>query len=133
MVAQIGRAIAKADGTRIEDDAQRIRVARDGSGRAIGTGAIVMHGAWAELKRMWVVPKARGRGVSKAIRAALEATALQQNVRCPRLETGVESHAALGLYARAGVRRRGPFGDYRANRLSVFMQKQLCESDAIDC
>ena len=105
----------------------RFLVARDSSGRALATGAIVLHGSWAELKRMWVVPDARGRGVSKAILAVLEATARQQNVRCLRLETGVENCAALGLYARAGFRRHGPFGDYRADPLSVFMQKDLCE------
>jgi putative acetyltransferase len=110
----------------------RFLVARGGSGRALGTGALVLHDTWAELKRMWVVPEARGRGVSKAILAALEATARRQNVQCLRLETGVESHAALGLYARAGFRRREPFGDYRADPLSVFMQKDLCETAAIN-
>jgi len=42
-----------------------------------------------------------------------------------RLETGVESHAALNLYTQAGFRKRGPFGDYREDPLSVFMEKEL--------
>jgi putative acetyltransferase len=41
------------------------------------------------------------------------------------LETGVENHAALDLYTRAGFKRCNPFGDYRADPLSVFMQKDL--------
>ncbi len=103
----------------------RFLVARGDGGRAVATGALVLHGSWAELKRMWVVPGARGRGVSKAMLAAIEATARQENVQLLRLETGVASEAALGLYAGAGFRRRGPFGDYREDPLSVFMEKPL--------
>lgn len=94
-------------------------------GRAVATGALVLHGDWAELKRMWVVPVARGRGVSKAMLAAIEAIARRERVKVLRLETGVASDAALGLYAGAGFRRREPFGDYRPDPLSVFMEKAL--------
>jgi putative acetyltransferase len=105
----------------------RFFVARDRSGRAVGTGALVLFGPWAELKRMWVVPDARGRGVSKAILVALEAEARSEHVTILKLETGVENLAALGLYTLAGFRLRGPFGDYRADPLSVFMEKRLSE------
>lgn len=37
----------------------------------------------------------------------------------------MENHAALGLYTRSGFKRRDPFGNYRADPLSVFMQKDL--------
>ncbi len=107
----------------------RFLVVRDGNGRAVGTGALALHGDWAELKRMWVIPEARNLGVSKLILSALEARARSEGVRMLRLETGVENHAALGLYARAGFQRRDPFGDYRADPLSVFMQKDLSNSD----
>src|SRR3982074_1128823 len=100
-------------------------VVRDGNGRAVGTGALALNGAWAELKRMWVIPEARRLGVSKIILAALEARARSEGVRPLRLETGVENLAALGLSTRAGFERRDPFGDYRADPLSVFMQKDL--------
>lgn len=106
----------------------RFFVARDPGGRAVATGALVLHGDWAELKRMWVVPDARGRGVSKAMLVAIEATAGNAEVRVLRLETGIASDAALGLYAQAGFQRRGPFGDYRPDPLSVFMEKQLSEA-----
>jgi putative acetyltransferase len=105
----------------------RFFVARSDDGRAVATGALVLHDGWAELKRMWVVPDARGLGVSKAMLAAIEAEARHANVRVLRLETGVVSHAALGLYARAGYLRRDPFGDYRLDPLSVFMEKKLSE------
>jgi putative acetyltransferase len=102
----------------------RFFVARE-DGRAVATGALVLHGSWGELKRMWVVPNARGSGVSRAVLAALEAAARRERVGVLRLETGVQSHAALGLYTRAGFLRRGPFGDYPADPLSVFMEKEL--------
>jgi putative acetyltransferase len=70
-------------------------------------------------------PKARGLGVSKLVLAALEARAGCEGVRTLRLETGVANLAALGLYARAGFERRDPFGDYSADPLSVFMEKNL--------
>ncbi|WP_428483888.1 GNAT family N-acetyltransferase [Rhodopila sp.] len=105
----------------------RFMVARDDRGRAVATGALVLHAAWAELKRMWVVADMRGRGVSKSVLRALVAEARRENVCTLRLETGVASHAALGLYANAGFARRGPFNGYRDDPLSVFMEMHLRE------
>jgi putative acetyltransferase len=106
----------------------RFLVVRDASGRAVGTGALALNGAWAELKRMWVIPEARRLGISGIIMAALEALARSEGVRTLKLETGVENHAALGLYMRAGFTRRDMFGDYRADPLSVFTEKDLGKS-----
>ncbi|WDD92488.1 GNAT family N-acetyltransferase [Burkholderia sp. FERM BP-3421] len=103
----------------------RFHVARDAHGHAIGTGALVLHGAWAEVKRIWVEPHTRGRSLSKAILHALEADARRHGVRVLRLETGIHSHAALRLYRTAGFVERPPFADYRPDRLSVFMEKHL--------
>jgi len=76
---------------------------------------------------MWVVPDVRGKGVSRIILEQLEATARDEGVRCLRLETGIENHAALALYERTGFTRCDPFGDYRPDPLSVFMEKVLGE------
>ena len=103
----------------------RFLVARDAGGRAVGTGALVLRGDWAELKAMWVIPEARGLGASKRMLAALEARARGERVRTLRLETGVDNHAALGLYARASFIPCDPFGDYLPDPLSVFMEKGL--------
>jgi putative acetyltransferase len=100
-------------------------VARDASGAALATGAVVLKGDWAELKRMWVEPQARGLGLSKAILARLEQQARAHGVRWLRLETGVDSHSALRLYGRAGFVVREPFAEYRPDPLSVFMEKDL--------
>ncbi|PLP60324.1 GNAT family N-acetyltransferase [Mesorhizobium loti] len=100
-------------------------VARDADGIAIATGALALNDGWAELKRMWVVPTARGKGLSKALLNDLEARARQAGVTWLRLETGIANHEALGLYERTGFVRIGPFGDYRPDPLSVFMEKRL--------
>ncbi|KQU76516.1 GCN5 family acetyltransferase [Aminobacter sp. DSM 101952] len=100
-------------------------VARDGQGTAVGTGAIALANGWAELKRMWVVPAARGKGLSKAILGDLESRARDAGHSLMRLETGIENYEALALYERTGFVRRGPFGDYREDPFSVFMEKRL--------
>lgn len=100
-------------------------VARDPNGRPLATGAIVLHGEWAEIKRMWIEEDARGRGLSKKVLNSLLEKAQNAGARSVLLETGVVSHAALGLYESAGFSRRGPFGDYQVDPLSVFMEKIL--------
>ncbi|MGI4862105.1 MAG: GNAT family N-acetyltransferase [Janthinobacterium lividum] len=101
------------------------QVARDPQGTALATGAVVIHGDWAELKRMWVEPPARCRGVSRAMLTSLAAATRARGVRWLRLETGVDSHAALTLYTKTGFVVREPFADYRADPLSVFMERDL--------
>lgn len=106
-------------------EAVRFVVARDQDGVAVGTGAIALDEGFAELKRMWVVPAARGKGLSSAILADLETRARDAGQSLMRLETGIDNREALALYERKGFVRRGPFGDYLEDPLSVFMEKQL--------
>jgi putative acetyltransferase len=100
-------------------------VARDDAGRAIGCGAIVLNPEFGELKRMYVSTRGRGQGVAKKLLALLESQAIGSGCKLLMLETGPYQHEALALYASAGYERRGPFGDYMNDPLSVFMQKQL--------
>ncbi len=100
-------------------------VARDDERVAIGCGAIVLFDDYGELKRMFVPPAQRGRGIAKAIITFLEGHAVQRNCPLLRLETGIHQPEALGLYARSGYARRGPYGDYPDDPLSVFMEKKL--------
>ena len=82
-------------------------------------------GHYAEIKRLFVVPRYRGRGLSRAIMRHLEAELAARGVDLLRLETGVRQPAALALYRKLGYRQRGPFGAYRPDPLSVFMEKRL--------
>ena len=94
--------------------------------RAAGCGAFVDRGgAYAEVKRMFVLPAFRGLGVGRRLLADLEALAWAAGLALARLEAGVLHPEALALYEGAGYRRRGPFGDYPDDPLSVFMEKRL--------
>lgn len=100
-------------------------VARDAAGVARGCGAIVIGAECGELKRMYVHPRLRGQGVGRALIEFLEAAAPQRGCTLIRLETGPYQPEALALYERMGYTRRGPFGQYTDDPLSVFMQKRI--------
>jgi GNAT superfamily N-acetyltransferase len=80
----------------------------------------------AEIKRMFVVSHARGRGFSGAILSApLENAARELGVRRLILETGPRQLPALALYRRAGFVPIQRFGEYVGSELSLCMAKEL--------
>jgi GNAT superfamily N-acetyltransferase len=100
-------------------------VARDGA-RAIGCGAIrLLDPTAAEVKRMYVEPDHRGRGVGRAVLSSLEATARDLGVRRLVLETGVHQDAAITLYRRAGFTQVDCWGEYATSPSSVCFEKNL--------
>lgn len=98
-------------------------VARNLDGAAVGCGAIVVTPEYGEVKRMFVHPSARGQGVAQRLLGMLETEALARGCRQFMLETGPSQPEAIGLYQRLGYSVRGPYGDYRDDPLSVFMEK----------
>jgi GNAT superfamily N-acetyltransferase len=88
-------------------------------------GGVELAGHHAELKRMFVLPAQRGRGLSRALIDRLEGVARAGGARVLRLETGVHQREALGLYERAGFRKIAPFPPYFEDPLSVCMEKIL--------
>ena len=93
---------------------------------AVGCGAVrLIDGGDAEIKRMYVVPAERGRGISRRILTALEDEARALGARRIVLETGVRQGAALGLYESAGYVRIEAFGEYVDSPHSVCMAKVL--------
>ncbi len=95
-------------------------------GIALGCGGYVrLDSMSAEMKRLFVVPDARGRGLATMLIAAIERAAAAEGVTSLFLETGVNSVEALGLYRRLGFVARPPFAAYRPDPLSVFMAKRL--------
>ena len=103
----------------------RFLVART-DGRAIGCAALVLGEAgYGEIKRMFVDESARSTGIGAALLQALEDTARKEGVRVLQLETGNVSHPALALYRRHFYAERGPFGSYKPDPYSVFMEKRI--------
>ena len=95
-------------------------------GRAIGCGALrLLDETTAEVKRMFVEPAQRGRGVGQEILDHLEAVAATLGARRLVLETGVFQEDAIGLYLRAGFSQVGCWGEYATAPTSVCYEKQL--------
>ncbi len=95
-------------------------------GRAVGCGAFVLgEDGRAEMKRMFVSPRARGKGVARALMMRLEIEAAREGVTLMRLETGIRQPEAIALYRKFGYVERGPFGSCKPDPLSLFMEKPL--------
>jgi GNAT superfamily N-acetyltransferase len=71
----------------------------------------------AEIKRMYVVPAARGRGIARALLGALEDAARALGYGVVRLDTGARQPHAMALYASAGYTE---IGDYNANPVAAY-------------
>jgi putative acetyltransferase len=97
----------------------------------LGFGAIAARGVdeagsdWAEVKRMYVAPAARGRRIGRLLLDRLLEHAQDQRIRVLRLETGDKQAEALSLYRSVGFAHRGPFGDYPDNESSIYMELRL--------
>jgi GNAT superfamily N-acetyltransferase len=71
-----------------------------------------------EVKRMYVVPSARGRRIAERLLVELERCAIALGYRRLVLETGTEQPEALRLYERLGWQPVEAFGHYAASPLS---------------
>ena len=92
---------------------------------ALGCVALVEEDGYAEIKRLYVDPKARGLGLAKKLMARLEADALDTGLGEVKLETGEKLAAAVALYKQLGYSVCGPFGPYEDHPASLFMEKTL--------
>lgn len=79
----------------------------------------------AELKRMYVAPKVRGRGLSWDVLRALEARARELGYRRLILETGLAQPAAIALYEAAGYEKVPSYGAYSCAPNSVCYARDL--------
>jgi GNAT superfamily N-acetyltransferase len=76
-----------------------------------------------EIKRMYVVPEARGRGVARVLLAALEDEARRLGYAIARLDTGRHQPRAQRMYERAGY---APIANFNANPFASFWgEKEL--------
>ena len=99
---------------------------RDDAERAVACGGIARFDAVrAEVKRMYVVPDARGRGLGRRVLAELEAHARHLGYAGLVLETGDRSAAALAIYESSGFERIDCWPPYDARSLSICLAKRL--------
>lgn len=79
----------------------------------------------AELKRVFVPPAFRHRGVARGMVAALEAWARELGYHTMILETGNLQHEAIALYAKLGYEQTPLFPPYVGMPASICMRKSL--------
>jgi len=95
-------------------------------GIAVGcVGALRTSTTDAEIKRLYVEQSQRGRGLGRALMVELERHAVSSGISTLRLETGIYQTESLQLYSALGYEPIPPFGEYRLDPLSVFMEKAL--------
>jgi putative acetyltransferase len=95
-------------------------------GKAIGCGAFREHAPeMIEIKRMYVVPSARKKGVASAILQELEKWATELSYKKMVLETGKRQPEAIQLYERNGYRHIPNFGSYVGVENSVCFEKNV--------
>jgi len=89
-----------------------------GAWRTLGDGR-------AEMKRVYVEPAFRRRGLAQALVEALEADAARAGIRSLELNSGPEQPEALALYALMGYTPVSGFGVYACHPQAVFLGKDL--------
>jgi putative acetyltransferase len=95
-----------------------------------GCGGVALFCDFAELKRLYVRPAARGKGIAEAILQRLTADATQAGLTLLRLETATLQTRALRFYRRCGFQPCGAFKSYAsmpplAIAASIFMEKTI--------
>lgn len=96
------------------------------AGRPVGCGALRrIDPTTGEIKRMYVAPSERGRGLGGRLLAELERRALALGLRRLVLETGERQPESIRVYERAGFGRIDRFGEYVDSPASVCMGKEL--------
>jgi GNAT superfamily N-acetyltransferase len=86
-------------------------VAFEGDRAVAGGGLRRLAAGVAEVKRMYVRPEARSRGLARELLTALEGTAVSLGYRVARLDTGPKQLHALALYRSAGYRDVPAYND----------------------
>jgi putative acetyltransferase len=94
-------------------------------GKAAGCAALMLKPDYGEVKSMFVDPGARGAKIGAKLLNRLEDEARLRHLPLLRLETGDELKAAQRLYLSHGFKLRGPFGDYKTDARSLYMEKLL--------
>jgi GNAT superfamily N-acetyltransferase len=94
--------------------------------QAVGCGAIKEFDKDSmEVKRMFVLPEYRGRGIAKKILAELETWAKAMSYQKTILETGKRQQEALQLYQKFGYKIIPNYGQYIGIENSVCFEKML--------
>ena len=82
-----------------------------------------------EVKRMYTLPEARGKGVASAILKTLENWASELGYTSTVLETGKRQVEAVNFYKKCGYISIAKYGQYKAMENSLCFEKKLLENE----
>ncbi|WP_235928892.1 GNAT family N-acetyltransferase [Marisediminicola senii] len=97
----------------------------DDAGEAVAHAALRRLAGRYEVKRVIVLPQARGAGVGRLMMAAIEEAARECGADSVILQTGDRQPDAVALYSRIGYRPIPVYEPYRAVTNSMCFEKQL--------
>jgi putative acetyltransferase len=101
------------------------------SGQPVGCSALRrFDDDTAEIKRMYVAPGGRRKGIARRILVELERHAREFGYCAIRLETGIRQPEAQRLYESLGYRRIDAFGPYIGNPTSICYERVLHDSNS---
>ena len=108
-----------------QDDLVDVVIAVE-DGVDLGHAALrALAGGGFEVKKVYVVPEARGRGVSRILMAAIEAVAREKGEQRILLQTGSKQVEAVALYESSGYEHVPEFAPYLGLENMVYMGKAL--------
>ena len=93
-------------------------------GTAAGCGGVQIFGDYGELKRMYIRPGHRGKGLARLLVDRLADHARDEGAHLLRLETGIYQTDAIRLYQGMGFYEIPPFGPYVLDPNSVFYERE---------
>lgn len=95
-------------------------------GRTAGCGAVKpLETGVMEVKRMFVLPEFRGKGIASKVLAELERWALELGARACCLETGQNQPEAIALYEKCGYQHIPNYGQYAGVGNSICFRKNF--------
>lgn len=95
------------------------------SGSLVACCAVKAMDGYGEIKRLYVKPEARGKGLATLMILRLETFLLNSGITCAKAETGIYQPEANKLYEGLGYARTEPFGCYQSHPHNVFYSKDL--------
>lgn len=94
--------------------------------RAVGCGALKpLEEKSMEVKRMFVFPEERGKGIASKVLSELERWASELGAQACYLETGLRQPEAIALYTKNGYEHIPNYGQYAGVENSVCFKKML--------
>jgi putative acetyltransferase len=101
-------------------------VAMDDEGRPVGTAGLVLTDrGLGEVRKLFVLPDVRGRGVGRALLDAVLAAARERGLERLQLVTRGRYDRAIRLYERVGFRRVGQAAKRRAGEPGLVFELRL--------